>query len=389
MTVDASNRSGSIQLVANGDENSSIALRQRGLQWLWPGGVEDVIELLGRARALNPDDPQPQLNLGIALQGAQRHAEALEHFGQVQKLLPNDPTPFLYAATSLLALGRAAAALEAASDACTRAPQLPHALYAYGQTLLALNKPERAEQAFAAALRNAPTWAEAWIHCGVARYRQGEIEGAKTAMRQALHHAPGHAAASVNLDALLRISGEAQANASTAEARTNPVSDREVAGDNVILCAWKPKSQASSFGLAVEFLRRKPAFAKLQFGEWSQVLISQVNRGHFFFVIDQHRRIQGFLGWALTHKHLAEQWFEGRSGLRNEECREGDCVILNAWAAETHRANRFILDTVRRLFAGKRTIYFKRQYPDGRARPMRLSVNSFVTDHLADRPRIG
>ena len=159
---------------------------------------------------------------------------------------------------------------------------------------------------------------------------------------------------------------------------------QKAAGNDVILYAWKAKSQASSLGLAVEFLRRKPAFAKLQFGEWSEVLISQVNRGHFFFVVDQQRRIQGFLGWALTHKRLAEQWIEGRSGLRHEECREGDCVILNAWAAETHRANRFILDSVRKLFADKRTIYFKRQYPDGRTRHMRLSVNNFVTDHLTN-----
>ena len=152
---------------------------------------------------------------------------------------------------------------------------------------------------------------------------------------------------------------------------------------NVKLSAWRPKSPAASLGLAVEFLSKKPAFAKLQFGEWSQVLYYQVVRGHFFFVVDQDRRVLGFLGWALTSQPLAEHWVEGRAGLNNEQCRDGDCVIINAFAAETVVANRFIVDTMRKLFASKRTLYFKRHYRDGRARPVRLTVNEFVAAHLA------
>jgi hypothetical protein len=80
---------------------------------------------------------------------------------------------------------------------------------------------------------------------------------------------------------------------------------------------------------------------------------------------------------------LAEQWVEGRAGLRDDECREGDCVIVNAFAAETGAANRFIVDAMRNLFANKRTLYFKRHYRDGRTRPTRLNVNDFVAGHLA------
>jgi hemolysin-activating ACP:hemolysin acyltransferase len=101
------------------------------------------------------------------------------------------------------------------------------------------------------------------------------------------------------------------------------------------------------------------------------------------FVVDQDRRVRGFLGWALTAQALAEQWVEGRAGLRSDECREGDCVIVNAFAADTGSANRFIVDTMRKLFATKRTLYFKRHYPDGRTRPTRLGVNEFVAGHLA------
>jgi hemolysin-activating ACP:hemolysin acyltransferase len=136
-------------------------------------------------------------------------------------------------------------------------------------------------------------------------------------------------------------------------------------------------------GLAVEFLRKKPAFAKLPFGEWSQVLVGQVNRGHFCFVVDQLRGIQGFFGWALTDERLAVEWVAGRYGLRDEECRDGNCVILNAWGADSLPANRFMVDTARKLFEGKHTLYFKRHYPDGRMRPMRLIVNNFVSSHVA------
>ena len=63
--------------------------------------------------------------------------------------------------------------------------------------------------------------------------------------------------------------------------------------------------------------------------------------------------------------------------------RLGDCVIVNAFAADTGGANRFIVDTMRKLFASKRVLYFKRHYPDGRTRPVRLTVNEFVAVHLA------
>ncbi len=382
MTVDATNPL-TVQGLSEDEAKASAALREQGLQSLRAGDLAQAIDLLSRAGAQDPDDPQTQLSLGIALQGTRRHAEALAPLERAQKSLPKNPLPFLHASLSLLALGKAEAALEAANEACARAPQLPQAQSAFGQALMALNEPERAEQAFVAALQHAPQWADVWVLCGAARYRQGAIEGAKAAMREALRHAPDHAAAKDNLAALLRIGDDELAVMSAApEARAPPAVDQRAKGE-LRLSAWRPKDPAAALGLAVEFLSKKPAFAKLQFGEWSQVLFYQVARGHFFFVVDQERRVRGFLGWALTPQALAEQWVEGRAGLRSDQCRDGDCVIVNAWAADTGAANRFIVETARKLFAGKRTLYFKRHYPNGRTRPMRLSVNDFVAGHLA------
>ena len=205
------------------------------------------------------------------------------------------------------------------------------------------------------------------MHCGVARARQGAIERAKAAMREALHHAPGHAAAKAQGAALQHVAPKPEPTSRAREERREPAATRPAAGQDAVLSAWKPSSPPLSLGLAVGFLRKKPAFAKLQFGEWSQVLITQIDRGHFFFVIDQQRKIRGFLGWALTSEPLAERWVEGRAGMRNEECLAGDCVIINAWSAETPGVNRFIVETGRRNVRGQADAYFKRHYPEGRS----------------------
>ncbi len=382
MTVDAANPSTGPALSEDGGEPA--ALRERALQSLRAGKLAEAIDLLSRARACGPDDPRTQLDLGIALQAARRHAEALAPLEWAQKSLPKNPLPFLHASLSLLALGKAEDALRAAGEACALAPQLAQAHSARGQALMALNEPARAEGAFAAALRLHPQWSDVWVLCGAARRRQGAIEGAKAAMREALRYAPDHAVAKDNLAALEQMSGGEFAAASAAtDARALAANDRKGMEHNVVLSAWRPKDPAAALGLAVEYLSKKPAFARLQFGEWSLVLYYQVARGHFFFVVDQDRRVRGFLGWALTTRALAEQWVEGHAGLRDDECREGDCVIVNAFAAETGAANRFIVNTMRKLFAKTRTLYFKRHYRDGRTRPMRLNTNEFVAGHLA------
>jgi hemolysin-activating ACP:hemolysin acyltransferase len=149
------------------------------------------------------------------------------------------------------------------------------------------------------------------------------------------------------------------------------------------LKAWRPTSPAASLGLAVEYLSGKPAFAALPFGAWSQVLFHQVARNHFFFVVDAEQKMQGFLGWALTDQDMADQWVDGRAILRNHDSQQGDCVIVNAFAAETPQARQFVVDAVRSLFASKSALYFKRHYRDGRTRTTRLAPNAFTANHCA------
>jgi tetratricopeptide (TPR) repeat protein len=343
-------------------EQSLQELHARGLEFLKADAFPEAIALLRHALARAPQDTQTQLDLGIALQGAKRDSEALACFVLAQMAESNDAAPFLHAAVSLLRLGEADAAARAAGEACRRAPDSPQAHYVHGQAWLALNEPAKAERAFAAMLPLAPGSADVWVNYGIARFRQGAVEDARTAMRQALHRVPGHAAAQANLDALAAAGAAAPSEA---------------------FSEWKPEDPALALGLAAEFLMQRTVFAGMNFAELVGMLIGQINRGHFRLIVDERRRVQGIYGWALADQGRAEQWVSGVRALREEECREGDCIIFNVWAAASAAARRFMVDAQRKHYADKRVMYFRKHYPDGRVRPVRLRVSRFVSSHIA------
>ena len=149
-----------------------------------------------------------------------------------------------------------------------------------------------------------------------------------------------------------------------------------------VLRIFKPASPTAALGLAVSHLMVKPAFANLKFGDWSRILVGQINRGHYCFAVDGENQVQGFMGWAFADRDKAEAWVEGRRALSFEDSRNGDCMVINAWSANSTRVTRFLLAEMRRVGKDKVTVYFKRHYKDGTTRPARLAVNSFVQSHI-------
>ena len=146
---------------------------------------------------------------------------------------------------------------------------------------------------------------------------------------------------------------------------------------------FRPPSPTAALGLAVSHLMVKPAFATLKFGDWSRILVGQINRGHYRFAIDTDNRVQGFMGWAFASREHAEAWVEGVRGLSFEDNREGDCIVFNAWSANSHAVTCFMLAEARRIASGKTAVYFKRHYKDGTTRPARVAVNAFVEAHIS------
>ncbi len=158
---------------------------------------------------------------------------------------------------------------------------------------------------------------------------------------------------------------------------------REVAGaDHVdILSNIDP---ARAMGLIVSYLMTKPAFARQPFGYWARIIAGQINRGHYRIAV-KSGRVRGFLGWALTSQDQAEIWLAGGQAPKDADCRDGEALLINAWAADGGDINRSLLDAMRQSGQAQKKVYFKRYYADGRIRPGRLDVNSQVAAHLLKR----
>jgi hemolysin-activating ACP:hemolysin acyltransferase len=152
-----------------------------------------------------------------------------------------------------------------------------------------------------------------------------------------------------------------------------------------VLRLFRPQQPAMALGLAVSYLVSKPAFANLRFGDWTRILIGQINRRHYYFAVDGNNKVKGFMGWALATKEHAEAWLEGRNALSFEDSLDGQCLIFNAWAADSTKVHRFLVDEARKIMSDKQFVYFKRYYNDGSTRAVRLTVNDFVTTHIRHR----
>jgi len=148
-----------------------------------------------------------------------------------------------------------------------------------------------------------------------------------------------------------------------------------------ILKAARDKNSYAGLGRAVSYMMTKPSFAGLKFGHWAKTLTGQINRNHYFFVMEGSR-IVGFLGWAFVDEALAKKWSEGRADVGGDECKDGDCIVINAWAADTEEVNRFILRQIRTIMKDCKAAYAKRFYKDGRTRPLRVTINDFVGNHI-------
>jgi len=121
-------------------------------------------------------------------------------------------------------------------------------------------------------------------------------------------------------------------------------------------------------------------FCNLKFGEWSRVLVGQVNRKHCLFIM-QNGKIVGFGGWAVTDRDRAEAWLDGRAD-NFDNVTDGDSLVINVWEAANIEVNNFMRAQMRKICENMEMIYAKRLFEDGSVRPVRLKVNQFVSGHI-------
>ncbi|MEL7488152.1 MAG: toxin-activating lysine-acyltransferase [Pseudomonadota bacterium] len=134
----------------------------------------------------------------------------------------------------------------------------------------------------------------------------------------------------------------------------------------------------SALGRAVSYMMTKPAFANLKFGHWSRTLTGQINRNHYFFIV-QNKNVCGFIGWAMTSEQNADAWADAGASIDSKDGANGDCLVVNAWAADDDAVMAFSLQEAKRQIPRQaKRIYFKRFYKDGRVRVSRLDASKFV-----------
>ena len=128
---------------------------------------------------------------------------------------------------------------------------------------------------------------------------------------------------------------------------------------------------------------REPAFAGMQFRHWARTLVGQINRNHYLFVV-RGKQVVGFVGWALTNEQSAEAWLAGRIDVPSDQAADGDCMIVNAFQANSREVTAFLYAQLRSAKRKPRMLYGKRYYSDGHWRPVRLRMqgNGATSDSL-------
>ena len=150
------------------------------------------------------------------------------------------------------------------------------------------------------------------------------------------------------------------------------------------LRAVRDRNGYAAFGRAVSYLMNKENFRNQKFGQWSKILAGQINRGHYFLVTDGAKTV-GYAGWAYVDEATGRAWLKGGGDTPSANCADGDCIVVNAWAADDERINRFVLHEVRRACIGKKTAFFKRVYESGRVRPIELPLTEALESHFRER----
>ncbi|APA85235.1 tetratricopeptide repeat-containing glycosyltransferase family protein [Paraburkholderia sprentiae WSM5005] len=196
------------------------ALRWLGELALQTGRLQEGVDLLKKALALNARQPAVHSNLAYALNALQRHdealacaeralamqpefADALNHRGNASAALnrPLDALASYERALSLVPefaqawnnracvlrdLGRYADALGSCDRALALQPDYPEAWSNRGNVLGDLNQPHEAQRCYQRALELAPAFVDAWNNLGLAQTDLNQREQALSSYQRAL-----------------------------------------------------------------------------------------------------------------------------------------------------------------------------------------------------------
>ncbi len=161
----------------------------------------DMLSLWSDTVAKQPESHQARFNLGLALQRANRHAEALVQYDHAFVLDPYAVPLLINYGICLGALDREEQAVAFWEDALTRADD-PRILHNLGLGLAAIDRPDEAVTRFQQALQHDPDYADAHCNLAVLFLRLERLDEAAEHLTHALRVAPDHPEANALLDEL-------------------------------------------------------------------------------------------------------------------------------------------------------------------------------------------
>src|SRR5262249_24879013 len=154
-----------------------------------PPQLEEAVRAYLLARALRPTSAAVHNNLGNALHGLGRHAEAEAAYRDALRLQPDLPELHYNLGVALYDQQRHAAAESAFCQALPLRPEFAEALHSLGKAQAGQGKHAAAVAAVRAALRIKDDLPEAHRDLGLALTRQGKFADAEAVCREAVRRA--------------------------------------------------------------------------------------------------------------------------------------------------------------------------------------------------------
>lgn len=154
---------------------------------------DEALASAERALALQPKFPDALNNRGNAQAGLNRPLDALASFDRAIALTPDFAQAWNNRACVLRDLGRPADALASCDHALALQPAYPDAWSNRGNAFSDLNQPEEAERSYRRALELAPAFADAWNNLGLAQIDLNQHAQALSSYERALAANPAAA----------------------------------------------------------------------------------------------------------------------------------------------------------------------------------------------------
>jgi protein O-GlcNAc transferase len=168
------------------------ALHLTGMIKIQRHALEEGVQWIGRALAINPDDAAAHSNLGHALHGLRRFEEALASCDRALQIQPDNPEALNNRGNALFALGQLDAALACYDRALRLRPAFAHAHDNRGNVMRALGRLDDALQCHRRALQIWPDYAVALDNCGRVLREPKRHEEAAPLFARLLAVAPNH-----------------------------------------------------------------------------------------------------------------------------------------------------------------------------------------------------